>query len=113
MSGGGGGRSHIGSGEGTPDECSSLDIVTPLNSPNPEVVKTLTKGEVLAVAVQTSATNVKSLVAQNLKGRVAGSLTPPSLVTIIACIEKGYNYGATVLDSASGGIVRLRIQPRA
>jgi len=113
MSGRGGGRSHVGSGEGTPDECNSLDVVTPLNSPNPAVVKTLKKGTVLTVAVQTGPNNVKSLVADASDGRVAGSLTPPSLLTIIACIEKGHNYGATVLDDPSGGIVRVRIQPKA
>ena len=113
MSGRGGGRSHVGSGEGTPDECSSLDVVTPLNSPNPAVSKNLKKGVVLTVAVQTSANNVKVLVAEVSDGGVAGSLTPPSLLTIIACIEKGHHYGAMVLDDAAGGIVRIRIQPKA
>ncbi len=111
MSGGGGGRSHVGSGQGTPDECTTVDIVTPLNSPNPAVVKDLKKGDVLSVAIHTSANNVKSLIAKDSRSRAAGSLTPPSLVTIIACIEKGYEYSAAVLDDPSGGIVRVRIQP--
>ena len=113
MSGGGGGRSYVGSGEGSPDECSSLDIETPLNSPNPEVLKTLNKGVVLDVAVEVGAKNVKSLVAKGADGQIAGSLTPPSLVTIISCIEKGYQYGATVLEVGQGGIVRVRIRPKA
>jgi len=112
MSGGGGGRSYVGSGRGTPDECSAVDVVTPLNSPNPAVVKDLKKGDVLSVAIHTSPNKVKSLIAKDSKDRAAGSLTPPSLVTIIACIEKDFEYGAAVLDNPSGGIVRVRIQPK-
>ena len=87
-----------------------MDVVTPLNSPNAAVVKDLKRGALLTVAIETNAKNVKLLVAQDSGGRIAGSLTPPGLVTIIACIEKGYRYGATVLDSASGGNLRVRIQ---
>jgi len=113
MSGGGGGRSYVGSGGGTPDECSSLDVVTPLNSPNPAVLATLVPGVVLSVDIEVKPNNVRSLVAKDSTGRIAGSLTPPSLITIISCIEKGFKYGATVLKAASGGIVPVRIQPKS
>lgn len=115
MSGGGGGRSDIdvGSGGGSsPDECNSLDVETALNSPNPIVLKTLKKGDVLAVAVEEGANKRKSLVAKH-GGQIAGSLTPPSLPTILSCIEKGFNYGARLLDAPSGAVVRVRIQPKA
>lgn len=113
MSGGGGGRSYVGSGDGSPDECSSLDVETPLNSPNPDILKVLSKGEILIVVVEVNPRGVKSLVAKHSSGRTAGSLTPPSLLTIISCIDKGFQYGATVLNVATGGLVRVRIQPKA
>lgn len=112
MSGGGGGRSDVGSGSGSPDECGSLDVETPLNSPNPDVLKHLKKGDILDVAVVQTSNNRKSLVAKNGNDQTAGSLTPPSLVTIVSCIEKGFQYGAKLLDTPSGGSVRVRIQPK-
>src|ERR1044071_3325245 len=95
--GGGGGRSEVGSGQGSPDECSSLDVETALNSPNPDVLKILKKGDILDVVVVETAKSRKSLVAKHANGQIAGSLTPPPLVTIVSCIEKGFQYGARVL----------------
>lgn len=114
MSGGGGGRTDFGSGfgSGSPDECGSLSIETPLNSPNPDALKSLKKGVVLDVAVVTTGTNRKSLIARDANGVTAGSLTPPSLVAIISCIEKGFQYGAKLLDTPSGGSLRVRIQSK-
>lgn len=112
MSGGGGGRTYTGSGDGTPDECAALDVETPLNSPNPQVVKTLQKQEDLDIAVQVGARGVNTLVAKKSNGQIAGSLTPPSLLTIISCIGKGYQYVATVLEVPAGGVVRVRIHSK-
>ena len=110
MSGGGGGRSDVGSGGERPDECNAIEVVTPLNSPTAAVVAVLQRGDMLTVRIHRAANNVQTLVAEDHQGRVAGSLTPPSLLTIIRCIESGTSYGATVLDDPSGGHVRVRIR---
>lgn len=112
MSGGGGGRTDVGSGEGFPDECSSVDVETPLNSPKAAVVKSIQKGDVLEVDVIETPSKKKSLVAKDKNGQVAGSLTPPIFLTLISCIEKGYEYIAIVLAPPDGGDVRVRILPK-
>lgn len=112
MSGGGGGRSYVGSGDGSPDECGSLHIETPLNSPNPQVLKILRKDDNLDVEVEVNAKGIKTLIAKHSSGQIAGSLTPPSLLTIISCIGKGYEYVATVLEAGLGGVVRVRIHSK-
>jgi hypothetical protein len=109
MSGSGsGGRGGNG---GTPsDDCSSIVVETPLNSPVQSVIKKLKSGDELEVSIETAANMVKTLVAKDKTGQKAGSLTPLSLTSIINCIEKGYNYIAVVLDNPAGGLVRVRIQ---
>ena len=96
--------------ESTPDVCGTIVVDTTLNSPNADVVKDLRKGDELDVEIQTSRTGIKSLVAKDSSGRVAGALTPPSLIPIIKCIEAGYRYVALVLEKVTGGLVRIRIQ---
>jgi len=93
MSGGGGGRSGGGGSDAT-DNCASLVVDTILNSPVAAVVKNLQPRDELDVEIQVSAsaTQVKELVAKTSNGKIAGSLTPPSFITIITCIEKGFKY---------------------
>lgn len=112
MSGSGGGGGRVSNGSGTPDDCGSLVIDTVLNSPVAAVVKNLQPNDELDVEIQisTSATQVKELVAKTSGGKVAGSLTPPSLITIITCIEKGFKYVAIVQGNVVGGLVKVRIQ---
>jgi hypothetical protein len=113
MSGSGGtsGRVDVDSDvESRPDVCGSIVVDTTLNSPNADVVKDLHKGHQLDVEIQTSRSGVKSLVAKDASGRVAGALTPPSLIAIAKCIEGGYKYVALVLEKVAGGLVRVRIQ---
>ena len=112
-SGGSSGRVDIevGSGGGSPsDVCGSLDIETTLNSPVAAVVKNLRRGDELDVAVEVSSKQVRTLVAKDGQGRIAGSLTPPSLVAIINCMDNGYQYVAIVLGDVDGGVVRVRIR---
>jgi hypothetical protein len=118
MSGSGGGSGRIsfgnasgagGGGESCPD-CGSLVVETTLNSPVNGVVALLKKGDKLTVEILDGGGGVQSLVAKNVQGQVAGSLTPPSLITILNCIQNGFKYVAIVLNDVAGGIVHVRIQ---
>jgi len=116
MSGSGGGSGRIGfGGEGgaggggeSSTDCGSLIVDTILNSPVSAVVALLKKGDRLTVEIQVGGSGVNSLVAKH-GGQIAGSLTPPSLTTILNCIQNGFQYVAVVLD-VTGGVVRVRIQ---
>lgn len=115
MSGSGGGSGRInggislgGGGSGT-NICGSLDIETILNSPVEKVVEGLKRGAELQVEVLKKGP-VSTLIAKDGQGRIAGSLTPPSLITIINCIEKGFNYVAIILEDVDGGVIRVRIR---
>ena len=115
MSGSGGGSSRIDveigtGGQSSPNICSALDIETILNSPDEAVVKHLKRGEELAVDMEKTQTQGTILVAKDGHGKVAGSLTPPSLITIINCMGGGYKYVAVVLDDVKGGLIRVRIR---
>ena len=118
MSGSGGGSGRIsfggmggsgGGGEPSPD-CASLVVETTLNSPDDAVVASLTKGDRLTVEIHVDGIGASSLVAKNSAGQIAGSLTPPSLIIILKCIQNGFRYVAIVLNDVTGGVVRVRIQ---
>lgn len=89
-------------------DCTRISERTVLNSPVPDVVGSLTKGEVLDVKVQ----NGTSLVAVTEDGDIAGALTPPLLPRIVECIEEGFEYVAIVL-SVSGGECRVHVKLRS
>jgi acetamidase/formamidase len=117
MSGSGGGSSRIDAevgtgGQASPNVCSSVDVETFLNSPNPVVVKNLRRGDALDVCLEKTKTGVITLVAKDAKGKIAGSLTPAILLTIINCIESGYQYVAVVLDDVKNAVVRVRIREK-
>jgi hypothetical protein len=115
MSGSGGGSSRVysevglGSGASTASVCGSLDIETILNSPNATVTRDLKRGAELDVDVLTKG-QVTTLVAKDAQGQIAGSLTPPSLITIISCMEKGFRYVAIIVEDVDGGMIRVRIR---
>lgn len=115
-SGGGSGRISLGGAGGTggegerTSECASLVVETTLNSPVSTVVATLNRGAILQVATQVSGSGVTSLVAKTSLGVIAGALTPPSLLTILGCIQNGFSFVAIVLNDPAGGVVRVRIQ---
>jgi hypothetical protein len=112
-SGGGSSRTYINVGSGgssSPSVCGSLDIETILNSPVAAVVEGLKRDDVLDVSISKSPTGVVTLVATDKQGRIAGSLTPPTLITIINCIESGFKFVAVVLGDLKGGVIRVRIR---
>jgi hypothetical protein len=112
-SGGGSGRDYsvdVGVGGASPNVCNSIDVETILNSPNRAVVEHLKKNAELDVAIAKTQTQVATLVAKDKNGRIAGSLTPPNLITIINCIEGEYHYVAVVMDDVKDGLIRVRIR---
>lgn len=105
-------RVDVGSGGGSSqDRCGSLVVETTLNSPVAQVIRGVKVDDVLSVEIEVSPTRVKTLVAKTASGDIAGALTPPSLITIINCIEGGFEYEAVVLEK-SAGLVRVRIQAK-
>jgi hypothetical protein len=80
---------------------------TPLNSPKANVVRQLTKGDMLEVEVSADG---RSLLARAPQG-LAGSLTPRRLAELLECIEKGRKYKATVVD-LKGGFCEVEIRPK-
>src|SRR5688572_26958741 len=105
MSGGGGGNTRFdGTPGGNSQDCEALVIQTPLNSPDPAVVKTLSKGDRLEVRKETTPGGVVRIeVVAN--GKVAGSVTSAQLMLLISCINAGTDFVAIVTNTPSGGLV--------
>ncbi len=103
-----GGPGRGGGGPGGNDPCAIIQQA-PLNSPRPDVVGTLSAGDVLTVELNSSGTR-PILEVHTAAGAVAGSLTHTGHVQIIACIEAGHSYIAEV-TGRSGGAVNLQISP--
>lgn len=101
-SGGGGGSPYF--GDEVPD-CSKLRIRTNLGSPDPKVVATLKKGDVLAVVYEPPR---GPLYVETSKGKRAGSILTGDQVKLISCIADGHTYAAEVL-SVSGGKCEVEI----
>lgn len=109
MSGPGGSGGGGGPGPEIPEiDCTRISERTVLNSPAPDVVGRLTKGDLLDVKVL----NGTSLVAVTEDGDIAGALTPPLLPRIVECIDAGFEYVAIVL-SVSGGECRVHVKLRS
>lgn len=111
MSGGGGGdtsdwRPAGGFGGGS-DPCNIIEI-TALNSPNKAVISTLIPGDLLAVVYVFGPP--QQLLAQK-NGATAGSITSPSMLKIINCINQGRAYDAEVI-SVLGAICQVRVKPQ-
>ncbi len=78
-----------GPGPGIPEiDCARISEKTVLNSPVPNVVGRLEKGDLLSVKVL----NGMSLVAVTEDGDIAGALTPPLLPRIVECIDQGLSF---------------------
>jgi len=100
-----------GEGRGTkavPDPCNITEVTT-LNSINRNVLAGLRPNDRLSVVFQ--AGPPQRLVAQTQAGATAGSITSPSMLQIIQCIQAGHNYDAVVL-SVRGAQCQVRIEPR-
>jgi hypothetical protein len=109
MSGGGPSRSpQAVSGETTLADCGTIKFETDLASPQPNVVYTLSVGDVLAVELDTTGARVVVAAVTQL-GVTAGSIATRA-AQLIRCIRAGYSYAAEVLE-INGGIVRVRVAP--
>ena len=101
----GGGGSGSGSG-GSGDDACDINETAPVNSPQPGVVRTLSVGDHMDVALTgTAPRQVLQLIAP---AGVAGSLTHRGALAISRCINAGHSYDAEVL-SISGGQIIVRI----
>jgi hypothetical protein len=100
-------RSGRGGDATIPDVC-NITETTNLNSVDRAVLATLQPGTQLDVVFQ--AGPPQRLVAQTAQGAVAGSITSPSMLQIIQCIQGGVRYTATVV-SIRGAQCQVRIEP--
>ncbi len=102
VAGGGGG----GGGGGSANDACDINETAPVNSPQPNVIRTLSVGDHLDVSLTGSAPRrTLQLIAP---AGVAGSLTHRGALAISRCIDAGHDYDAEVL-SISGGQVIVRI----
>ncbi len=98
-----------GSGQVPPEPC-NIDETTTLNSVDRTVIAGLRVGDVLDVVFQ--AGPPQRLVAQTSAGAFAGSITSPSMLQIIQCINQaGVTYVADVA-SVRGAQWQVRVRPR-
>lgn len=106
MSGSGGG----GGGYSTDQpDCSTLTLTTHLNSPKPAVLKTLKRGDKLAIELQTQG-GKPIVVAKTAQGQIAGSITGAGLAKLIGCLQQGFPFHAVVISIAGGGC-EVSVQP--
>jgi hypothetical protein len=86
-------------GGSTDDEC-ILTFRTVLNSIDEEELKKLKVGEVLVLKAESRQKNtILAAIAPNNK--IVGVITAPQVVTLLACIKKGYSYEAHISEIKS------------
>ena len=109
MSGGSGGG---GGGGGAPpvSDCASLDKVTTLNSAIPKVVRTLSLGDRLLVALDPSGSG--RVEARTPKGDLAGSITFTGISALRKCLEEGWQFVA-IVRAITGGDVTVEVRHAA
>jgi hypothetical protein len=79
----------------------------PINSPQAAILAGMVPGNTLQVAVdRTGASPV--LVVERTPGVRAGSLTMANYLSVITCIDRGFDYEATIM-TINGGIYDVRI----
>lgn len=103
----GGGSRGYGSSGGYEPDCSSLQMMTVLNSPQPQVLRQLSKGDRLAIELER--TGSARIVVAKFKGFAAGSITGSLLARLIECLEHGEPFSAVVL-SVKGGRCEVRVE---
>jgi len=97
------GSDSDGGGGGIEDDvsCDALHFRTSLNSPDPTVVGTLAKGDVLKLEQR----NVNGpLLAVTNASKIAGSVAGVLLINLLRCMGAGHKYNATVLNVTGGNI---------
>ncbi len=98
-----------GGAKGAPPDPCNINEVTTLNSVNRNVIAGIRPNDHLAVVFQPGPP--QRLVAQTSAGVTAGSITSPSMLQIIQCIQAGHDYDAVVL-SVRGAQCQVRIEPK-
>lgn len=94
---------------GQPGPCDKFQVETALQSPNPDVLARIQKGDELELQLKAIGNRHSVLV---LKGSaVAGSLVFGSLQKLVECMQSGYLFVAQVL-AVSGPSCRLKIRPK-
>ena len=91
-------------------DCALIVVDTTLNSPEPKVVNTLQKGDILKVEISRTAQNREIVVAKDKNGQIAGSLTPPRILDILKCMKEGHSYIAEVISTPKGGECKVKIR---
>lgn len=107
MSGSSGRGGYGGGFESPADNCAVLVIDTQLSSPKDDVVSQLEEGLVLDVVLHDQAGKV--VVVALYQGQIAGGLASPQVQRLRECIERGTQYGATIL-AIRDGQVRVRVK---
>ena len=87
-------------------DCSQLTDETTLNSPDPNVIRELSVGDVLVIVL---ANERQSLVAMDSHGNIAGSITSNLMLQFIKCLDGGFEYVA-VVQSIVGGQCTVQIR---
>lgn len=101
-----GGAQAGGAGGGAADSC-MIVLRGPINSPQAAILAGMVPGNTLQVAVdRTGAAPV--LVVERTPGVRAGSLTMANYLSVITCIDRGFDYEATIM-TINGGIYDVRI----
>lgn len=103
MSGGGGGGDYGPAPPGGP--CDKLTTETAVQSPNPEVVGRLSKGEILNVVL------VSRTAYLYLGSEIVGTLIFAGLPRLIDCLEQGFVFVAEVVH-LSGPDCRVKVRPQ-
>jgi hypothetical protein len=95
---------------GTPTEtaCDMLYLQTQLASPKEDIVNQIGIGDLLDIGL--ASLNNQVVAVATWRGQIAGGIASPRVIRLIACIESGTSYMATVLDK-NGAQVVLRISP--
>lgn len=108
--GGGGGRSDLGPAVGGGADQCDREYQTPVNSPKPSVLGSMSVGGILDVDVVSVGTH-STLVVRDSSGSVGGSLTFLGFLQVINCIiQQGVIYKAEIL-SITGGVYTVRVHP--
>lgn len=90
--------------DGEKDQC-NLRFTTQLSSPNPDLVKDLSVGDILIVAFDE---NKNLVTAQNSNLEAVGTIAPPNLSKLIDCIQQGNEYVATI-TKMNGGYITVEV----
>ncbi|MFC0387627.1 hypothetical protein [Muricoccus vinaceus] len=97
-----------GTGVTAVDLCDFTDR-TPLASPNPPVIRSLSVGDLLSIILVKGPPTVVE--ARNGQGQTAGSITSTMLAQLTECLQGGRQYVAEVI-SIHGGTCIVEVRPK-